>query len=671
MAATFSNSRLSALPCELMRGCSFAEDFITLTRIADNHGTDTGTGNAADHGLTTDGNGYIAYDIVPQPSSFSVVVQFSRSSLSSGVEHLIYNGDFPAGGGFEISIHGDYVRGNHSDGVLLPTRCQVQVDYSDGEIHTITYVVDMAGGNHYLYVDALDVVSQSTSVNSKIGDVNAINVASRAGTYNYTGTIHKARVFDAILTESEHDVYHAGTLTSFMNQSLAVYRCDDICNDTDGNKIWDRTLNLSDLYKADRTTTAAFPRFDTDKYRFDLVDDYVSNWPTLPATYTVVAALSTPQLPYPVITQENDSTLITSLSTGGDHWGFLHNLAIHTGVLTQLQLYHTEYMHLYNLWRGRAYGTYHRLITEDVCQLAMFMDAGNKVFNDYSPNLAAGVATLVTRDGANGCSFGSATSNVTFDHIAGLQCEAVSIVVFLTGVTGVSSTLVDKGTNYKLRTTATHIDFNGSTIAHVVAAGDHQIAVTCKPGFKPRFYVNKAYIGEGSTTETPDDTDTTDLVIGNNNELNERCQHTLKQICICNKALTDAEIRALGEQAQIIGATAMETGNRIRSRTAVTGTALDVDVDPGGAFQLLWVEVEFNTAVTVTNEDLTIGLLNSDTDDYPLRVWDPKVTGGVNFRFVPSEPRVENGATITVDYTNTDAKNIVCNVCYQIDQEIP
>ncbi|NIS53120.1 MAG: hypothetical protein GWN94_18785, partial [Phycisphaerae bacterium] len=63
MASTFSNPRWDALPCERMLGCSFADDFLTLERTEQNHGTDQGTGNSFDHGLTTDGNGYVDYDL--------------------------------------------------------------------------------------------------------------------------------------------------------------------------------------------------------------------------------------------------------------------------------------------------------------------------------------------------------------------------------------------------------------------------------------------------------------------------------------------------------------------------------------------------------------------------------------------------------------------------------
>jgi hypothetical protein len=65
-----------------MRGCSFAENYITLTRMGLNNGTDTGTGNTADGEFVTDGNGYFVYDIVSQPSGFSVKTFFKASAVS-------------------------------------------------------------------------------------------------------------------------------------------------------------------------------------------------------------------------------------------------------------------------------------------------------------------------------------------------------------------------------------------------------------------------------------------------------------------------------------------------------------------------------------------------------------------------------------------------------------
>lgn len=802
--ATFSNPRLSALPCELMRGCSFAEDFIDEAHVEFNNGILFAT-TVVDRKLDLN-LGYAKFDTIPQPYSFSVVIRFSISSQPTLKRGLIGNADLTAGSasnGFCIWVEGGSVYANHSTASTIPTACSVAANYYDGEIHTVTYVVNMAVGDiipgtHTLYVDALAASSQSTTIYNPIGDINNLHVGALVGGAAsgrfINGTIYKTRIFDQKLTEEEHDHYHADTLLDFMTLPTAVYRCDSICDDTDGNYIWDRTTNLKDLTKGDRATTAYFPTFVTDKYLFDLVDDYVSAWPTLPSTYTAVYALSTPQEPFPYIRQENDDTFMQILSGSGEHWGYVHNMAIYSGVLTQLQLYHTEYMHLYNLVRGRASGFFHRTITEGTCKFIQFLNAGNFVFLDWS-QMAPGVAKLVTRDGLNGCTFGSATSHVLFEHSDALMTEEISINVHGNFASATNSTLVDKG-YIKLRTTSGDtIDFNGSTINHTISNNYH-IAVTAKKGSKPRFYVDCSYIGEGSAvyeagylladgdmetsgvgawtagnnatltkdttspyegsqclriayngTTTPyayqsvltagktykisgrargdgtyypfldasgapqfwtgttstswqsfdeiftvtaavislatnasgtgyvefDDIkiiEIDDLYIGNNTELNERCQHALKGVYIGDKALTDNEIMAACNMAEHIGESLMETGQRVAVATETfTGVAVDYDVDPGGNFQLLDVAITFNTAPT-TSENLTIFSLRDGVKIIEDTV-DPSSGSLTQYVFTPNpSKRFDNGITYGVDYTNTDARTIKVYSQYQTDPSI-
>lgn len=675
MTASFSNPRWDALPCERMRGCTFADDFLTLERIAQNNGTDTGTGNTADNGLTTTGAGYISYDIVSQPSGFSVHCCFKASAVSTaGI--LIGNANLIAGAaatGFTLWVDATGIRANHSTAVAIPTRCSVDIAYADSACHYVTYVVDMVGGTHSLYVDSLAVDTQTTTVNSEIGTANPMRVAGD-GTNNFTGILYSVRVFGQLLTETEHDVYVAGTLESFWWRPYAAYRCDSFNNDAVGHYVWDRTTNQRDIAKADRVTTAKFPTFvaatatSDAYYSFDLVDDYLGAMPTMPATYTVSTCTSTPYLQYPVVTQDNDTSTTALLVASGGWHGNLHGMVVHSKALTQLELYQDEYQHLYWQWRGRAWGQYHRLATEETCKLAMFLDADRGVYNDYSRVLANGTGFGVTRGGSAGCTFGSATSHVHVNDRAGLRIENGTIAVLGTFTGSVAAgTIVDKGANYKFLTNGNQLDFNGSTIAHTFASNQH-IAVTFKSGFKPRFFVDGEYIGEGTTTETPDDTDTTDLTIGNNNELNSRTQYVIKQVYIGDEPLTDVEVKALYESAQIIGATSMETGARTKIRQVFTAVAVDEDVDPGDAFQLIDISVNFNTAPT-TSEDIEITSVNSDSDAVMEYSYDPSLSTSTShvFRF---DKRFVDGTTIAIDYTNTDARTITVNTTYQTDTSI-
>jgi hypothetical protein len=660
-----------------MRGCSFADDFLTLKRSEQNDGVDSGSGNTADYGLTLTGSGWFVYDIVSQPSGFSVKIQFKTSATSSGAS-LIGNANIvvgPLSDGFEIWVDADGVRANHYDGVGLPSNCYVDLAYADGAIHTVTYVVDMVGGTHSLYVDALAVNTQTTTISTEIGTSAAISVGRL-----FAGTLYKARVFDALLTEAEHDVYHAGTLETFLVKPWAVYRCNSFNDDTDGHYVWDRTTALRDLEKADRVTSSKFPvlaSVPTDHYVFDGVDDYLTNPLTLPTNYTITAVKSAAGYAggtaYPVIQQDNDLTFLTTLLAEGGYSGLLNSLIIHSKVLTPLELLQDQYQHMYDLWRGRAYGAVQRLIVEDVCKFALFLDYPAYPFTDFAGDVVGTVSGTLGGGGADGVWFqeptgsqllvdndmetagvanwplwngsvttkdvtnphggtqclrathaggaggarqnalvaantyrsigwargdGTATPRIDFQDLtarwsgttstswqyfdfvsiaantgftprklaadgtwvefddfslfqilndgyltypdsADLECDECTIQVYGDFAASVQpGTIVDKGTNYKLRTEGNLIDFNGSTIAHTFA-NNESIAVTVKPGEKPRFHVDGVYIGEGSTTVTPDSTDSTELTIGSNNEHDEATQYRIKQVHIFNKALTD------------------------------------------------------------------------------------------------------------------------------------
>jgi hypothetical protein len=654
-----------------MRSCVFAEDFVTKTRMAENDAAFSGTGVVVDHGMTTVGSGHAEYDTLLIDNFISIVVRFSATKTSA---HGDLIADFckicgPGDDGYAIWVDADGVKANHSNGVI-PTECAVDMDYTDGVIHTVTYVVNMGAGTHKLYVDALDPDEQTTTVDEELGADNIITIGGH-GLHYFSGTIYKARIFNVALTAEEHALYHAGTLETFLDNNLATYRCDSISDDSDGHKIRDRHVEYEDLYKADRVASAAFPTFDTDHYEFDLVDDYVSNVQTLPAAYTITAAENDPRA-YPQIQQHNDQTFLDLLTTGGGYLGNLHSLLFHSHVLTQLELYHDEYQQLYWLWRGRAFGAYHRLITEETCKLAMFLDADRYVFRSYSRNPSSGVGHLVTRNGVDGCTFDSADSNVTVPDTADLRWENGTIVVYGLLEDIASGTLVDKGANYKLLCSVGGVlNFNGSTYdtgGSLTAVS--QVAVTVRTGYKPRFYVDGEYVGIGTTTEAPDDTDTTDITIGNNNELNDATPYSIKQVYIGNQALTDREIKALYEEAQHIGATPMETGERVETRQVFADVAVDLEVDPGGPFQLIDVVLLLETAAT-TSEDLTIKSINASSDEVTEYNYDLSLSSDT-FHIFRFDKRFADNRKIQIDYANTadHCDDITVIVQHQMDPSV-
>lgn len=334
-----------------------------------------------------------------------------------------------------------------------------------------------------------------------------------------------------------------------------------------GDKITDRTVNLRDFSLADQLTLSKYPTFTVDSqgnayYSFDGVDDYISDLPTLPETYTFTAALSSSGSPYPVIQQDNDDTLHGDLTTEGGHTGYVHSMILHSGVLNTLQLYHDEYQHLYNLRRGRAFGAYHRLITEGSCQLVVFFDYASDPYTDFSKNAFNGTETNLTQQGTDGTEWTASNSTQSHADNVNLRLSQGTIFISLKGSSDVvTGTLIDKGTSYKLTTSSAvdsplqvALNFNGSSATKSQITDFDSVAVTFKNGFKPRFFFNGEFFDEGSTVVTVDDTDTSPLDIGNNNELNDETPYYLKQVAVINRPLTDKEVKAMHEQALVTNA---------------------------------------------------------------------------------------------------------------------
>ncbi len=560
MRSTFHNPRWFADPCERMAGCTFADNFVTEAEVEKNHGEFQGGGADVDHGATIAGNGYIEYDIIPQPGGFSVVVRFSTTETAATREPLISNAEAGTDG-FWIYLTPTGVYAQHGNGAEPHDACEVVLDYADGEVHTLSYVVDMSGGTHTLRVNTLAAVQETTAINEEIGTTDTLLIG-KYSTYRLDGTVYKARVLDFLLSETDHDAYHADTLTSFGDNPFAVYRCDEICNDTAGDKIWERGLNARDLYKADRIAGAKYPTFSatpTPRYTFDGVDDYVSNLPTLPSTYTTTAALESTGTPRPWIQQDNDATFLDDISVEGDYTGILHSLAIHDTDLSSLQLLQDEYQHLYWLDRQLAWGLYHRLITEENCQTLMFLGSHATDFTDYSRNLYSGTATNVTNLGPLGCEFPQADSRITVADAAPLRSDEGTIVVFGDfGGSEAAGTLCDKSTGLEFTTNGNQLTFMGSTFPHTFSENE-QIAVTWKTGFKPRFFVDGVCIGDGTIVVNPIATDTDDLIIGNNNAADNPTPYRLTQVYFGTHPLTDDEILAMWSDRRSIDYEPMPT----------------------------------------------------------------------------------------------------------------
>ena len=661
MAATFSNPRWHALPCERMRGCVFADDFLSLAEVEKNYGTDTGTGNSIFYGLTADGNGYLEYDKVPIYSNLSVTFRFKTSSLASSQSYLV--GSYGADG-FAIWLTPTGLFANHSDGVAIPTACSIECSYDDEKEHTVTYTVDLDGGNHTLYYDTESDSQTTTASASASGTFDGDNVIL-GGPY-FVGTLYAVRMFDAILTEDEHAVYQAGKPDDFYKALYSCFRCDSVCDDTVGHYAWDRTPNIRDITLGDGSAAATMPTQEDDHYLFDSASEYVQ-LPTLPDDYTI-SALAT-YLPWGLteLSQENDDTFSALIESAGSFSGYLHNLLITDSELTQLELYQAAYLQKYDFPRSRATGYFARLIHEGVMKLCMLAgERGNGL--DYSLNGNNGVLYDVTTNGVDGMDFPNAASHIEVTHDSSLQTREGTI--FLYGVfDGTSAgTWVDSGAKYKFYYNASLLILSGSNYGYSLS-NNTSLAVTFRHLTKPRFYVDGYYIGEGSINTVISNVDTTELTIGNNNELNNRCQQTIKDVCIINKRLTDDEIQALHRSAQIVEATTMAVSNAAAPHYEFSGVAVDIDLSITSHATLFSIDVSWTSAAPTTSENITVKILNADGNSPTLYEWDPTVDISSDDTCLKYfNKRINTGSVVQVDYANTDAEDIEVNIYWQTEE---
>jgi len=107
-----------------------------------------------------------------------------------------------------------------------------------------------------------------------------------------------------------------------------------------------------------------------------------------------------------------------------------------------------------------------------------------------------------------------------------------------------------------------------------------------------------------------------------------------------------------------------------RVRQVFTAAAVNEDVDPGAAFQLVAIEVLFNSAPT-TSENIAITSINDDADVSALYTFDPSSPSGTSFRWMPGQGGFfDDGTTLAIDYTNTDGRTITVNTIYLTDTSV-
>jgi len=328
----------------------------------------------------------------------------------------------------------------------------------------------------------------------------------------------------------------------------ARWACESFGDDTVTPAIWEHSDPDYDLTPGDGVTASTFPTHTVNApgieyYAFDGVDDYLSNWPTMPDTYVVSAALSDSYPDgQPYIVQCDDDTVETLLTTPGAFAGNLHNLVIFDSAITAAEKDAWAAYQLRRLWRDTYVNPYAaRMIRrgDDVGEY-VFTVSGDP-YADYSETAASVTPTGITWD--DGLTFDNGSSAVTVPDAAALRGREIS--VFASGDFA-GGHLIDKGTNYEIDVAysagSVTITANGVASAAIPVATLYSVGVVMVNSLVPVFYVNGLLADTGGSPVTVDKTATDDLLIGNQAGGSDEFTGTLKRLSVVTRALTAAEI---------------------------------------------------------------------------------------------------------------------------------
>lgn len=656
-----------------MSKCLFADNLVTATKVTENFGTVNGTGTTISYDATFDSNGYISYgDSMTVSADLSATVRFKTSTAQTamlfGTVNLI--AETAASQGFCIWVTPTHIKAAWADNFgSISDILSVALDYADGEWHTVTLVRDFnTTFLNYLYVDSETVDTGADGVNSALA--LAMKVGGD-GTDNFVGTISKPRVFDQVITEADHDVYHAGTLTSFLDSAYAIWRCDDIGNNTDGNKILDCTTNNRDLHKGDRATAATFPAFGSEwgRYFFDSTDDYLGNAPALSGDYTITGVKQGTGAALPEAVQETDTTFLDTLTAPKGFWGYLYNLGIIPSALSPMQLLHARYQHLYWVPGARAQGIHARLIHEQTCKLALFMQEGRRFLN-CSPAIRSPYGMNGLNFFADGIEFPNTNSVVYSNFVDPLDFRECTFVMDgdFDGSQICGLLQVDTATLSAVLFTQVGNSVSSSAGSFNVSSywPFSQLALTMRRGCAARVYIDGVYRGNTSSTYTFRE-NAIKMFVGNTNTLNVACDYRMRQMLLFDTALTDKEIEALYLNTSLLGEGPMEQGTRTTVYESFSG-AVSKTVAPSQAFQLIAVEVKFDAAPT-TSEDISVVRIDGSAIEWQEAHFDPSTSAYLThpLRF---DKRFTSADSIKVTYTNTDARTVEVAITYQTDDSV-
>ena len=543
----FPNPRLHTIPSERMRAhCVLACRFVSDDCLTDNGIVVSGS-PVVSRGVTINTGDTVTATCLPFLSAdkISLFYSFSCDSTASTDSISLYSdGDVEV----FITLQSGVISAYHSDGTASDTLA-ITGTFADEETHNVLYVVDLASGVHSLYFDD-DSETGATTISS---DINNSDVVFSG---DIEHTVYRALGFNDVLDADDFSVLSDSEWLSFIKADrYALFRCDSFSDDTIGNYVRDSNKDKK-ITKGDGSTTTTFPTFGGDNgdtfYSLDS-SDYLSLFPAMPTAYTISMCSSTTRFDgrFPLVEQaDSDDTMLDGLKTAGTFsYDNLHSIYVSDRELLALEKLQLKTKQMKDYWRSSGRGIVHELITEGVCNAALLFNCAT-LNRDiavssryYTPNNINSDATLNTVE------FLGANSNVTLAHSSNdLDFRAITIIAYgelsyVAAVRGIAS----KGATIEFSIGAGDVVFNGSTVTDARFSTDAEmIAVSAIDGYKPRFFKDEIFIGEGDANVSLPSANTDDFVFGNLSALTSGFTDAqTKSFLVFNVALTDREIESV------------------------------------------------------------------------------------------------------------------------------
>jgi len=263
-------------PAERERGASFADGFESQTRVESNGGTVHGSPTfSAAQGVTLDGSSdYIQYNLTGgefDSDPLSVIVEFtpSFSASESSVYRYFFQSDNGSGGDL-VYIRRDASNNLHAfigTTVAVASIGSWSSYWKQGERNIL--ILSASNGDNSLWLNGHEIVASAGYGWSSKSSVRLSVGADVSGGNLFLGTIHRFVVFHAKLSDAEAEAYSNGTMWTYENRAVAVWRfraADHTGTETkeSAGRGYDLTINGSPT------------KLQTHGYEFDGSNDYLS-----------------------------------------------------------------------------------------------------------------------------------------------------------------------------------------------------------------------------------------------------------------------------------------------------------------------------------------------------------------------------------------------------------